>query len=173
LAKIKEMETSILNADQIEKKITRIAYEIYEEHASEKEVVLAGTVAGGYEIAQKLEETLKKISPLKITLTKVIVNKNKLEENGGVKLEKNLDLTGKTVILVDDVLNTGQMLSYCMKTILQFPVKCLRIAVLVDRNHTLFPIKSDYTGLSIATTLQEHIQVNLKTKGKESVILKD
>jgi pyrimidine operon attenuation protein/uracil phosphoribosyltransferase len=167
------METSILNADQIEKKITRIAYEIYEENASEKEVVLAGTVEGGYELAQKLEVMLKKISPLKITLMKVLVNKNALSEEGGVKLDKEINLSGKTVILVDDVLNTGQMLSYCMKTILQFPVKSLKIAVLVDRNHTLFPIKSDYTGLSVSTTLQEHIKVNLKTKGKESVILKD
>jgi len=167
------METSILNADQINKKITRIAYEIYEENASEKEVVLAGTVEGGYELAQKLELVLKKISPLKITLMKVMVNKNALSEEGGVKLDGKIKLAGKTVILVDDVLNTGQMLSYCMKTILQFPVKSLRIAVMVDRNHTLFPIKSDYTGLSIATTLQEHIKVNLKTKGKESVILKD
>lgn len=167
------METSILNADQIDKKITRIAYEIYEENASEKEVVLAGTVEGGYELAQKLEIVLKKISPLKITLTKVTVDKNALTREGGVTLDKKISLVGKTVILVDDVLNTGQMLAYCMKTILQFSVKSLRIAVLVDRNHTLFPIKSDYTGLSVSTTLQEHIKVNLKTKGKESVILKD
>jgi pyrimidine operon attenuation protein / uracil phosphoribosyltransferase len=167
------METSILNADQIDKKITRIAYEIYEEHASEKEVVLAGTGSGGYELAQKLEQVLKRISPLKISLMKVLADKNALQEEGGVKLDTKVSLAGKTVILVDDVLNTGKMLSYCMKTILRFPVKSLKIAVLVDRNHTLFPIKSDYTGLSIATTLQEHIQVNLKTKGKESVILKD
>ncbi len=167
------MNTSILNAEQIAKKVTRIAYEIYEENASEKEVVLAGTVPGGYELAQKLETELKKISPLKTILIKVQVDKNKLAEEDAVKLNDKINLAGKTVILIDDVLNTGQMLSYCMKTILQYPVKCLKIAVLVDRNHTLFPIKSDYTGLSISTTLQEHIQVNLKTKGKESVILKD
>lgn len=167
------METSILNSDQIDKKITRIAYEIYEENSSEKEVVLAGTYPGGYELAQKLEQVLKKISNLRITLTKVEVDKKALTKEGGVKLDKKINLAGKTVILVDDVLNTGQMLSYCMKTILQFPVKSLRIAVLVDRNHTIFPVKADYIGLSVSTTLQEHINVNLKTKGKELVILKD
>lgn len=173
LTQIYDMETPILNADQINKKITRIAYEIYEENASEKEVVLAGRGEIGHEFAQKLEAVLKEISPLKVSLTKVQVNADKLSEEGGIKLDKNINLSGKTVILVDDVLNTGQMLSYCMKTILQFPVKSLRIAVLVDRNHTLFPVKSDYTGLSVSTTLQEHITVSLKPKGKESVILKD
>ncbi len=167
------METSILNADQIDKKITRIAYEIYEDNSSEKEIVLAGTDPGGFELAQKIESVLKKISPLKTSLTKIQVNKNALAEEGAITLENKINLTGKTIILVDDVLNTGQMLSYCMKAILRFPVKSVRIAVLVDRNHTLFPIKSDYTGLSISTTLQEHIKVSLKTKGKESVILKD
>lgn len=167
------METPILNADQIDKKITRIAYEIYEDNALEKEIVLAGTIEGGYELTQKLEVVLKKISPLKVTLMKVMVNKKALSKAGSIKIDEKVDLTGKAVILVDDVLNTGQMLSYCMKTILQFAVKSLRIAVLVDRNHTLFPIKSDYTGLSVSTTLQEHIKVNLKIKGKESVILKD
>jgi len=167
------METSILNAAQIEKKVARIAYEIYEEHYSEKEVILAGVGVVGYQLAQNLERILKKISPLKIMLIKVIVDREALTEEDGVKLEKKIDLSNKTVILVDDVLNTGQMFAYCMKTILQYPVKCLRIAVLVDRNHTLFPIKADYIGLSVATTLQEHIQVSMQTKGKESVILKD
>ena len=74
---------------------------------------------------------------------------------------------------MDDVLNTGKVLSYCMAAFLAHPVKSVKLAVLVDRNHTLFPIKSDYTGLSISTTMQEHIAVDLEEKGKESVVLKD
>ena len=111
------METSILNADQIRKKIIRIAYEIYEEHASEKEVVLAGTIMGGYELAQKIEQELKKISLLKISIIKVLVDKDALGEEGAVQLDKDINLKAKTVILVEDVLKTGQMLSYCMKAI--------------------------------------------------------
>ena len=166
------METTVLNAEQIDKKVIRIAYEIYEEYAEEKEIVLVGTVPGGYELAQMLEKVLKKISKLKMNLLKINVDKNAIAEESGIKLDK-MNLDGKTVILVDDVLNTGQMLSYCMKTILKYPVKSLRIAVLVDRNHTLFPVKSDYTGLSVSTTLQNHIKVDLKHRGKESVVLKD
>jgi len=165
------MQTTILDAARIQKKITRIAYEIYEEHAGEKEIVLAGVVEGGYALAQKLSQSLKKISPLKVTLLKIDIDKDKppAVEKGFDKK----DVSGKSIVLVDDVLNTGRVLAYSMKLFLKYPIKSIRIAVLVDRNHTLFPIKSDYTGLSIATTLQEHITVDLETKGKETVLLKD
>jgi len=166
------MQTTILDAPRIQKKITRIAYEIYEEHAGEKEIVLAGVVQGGYALAQKLSQALKKISPLKVTLLKIDIDKNKPVASLEAGFDKK-DVSGKSIVLVDDVLNTGRVLAYSMKIFLQYPVKSIRIAVLVDRNHTLFPIKSDYTGLSIATTLQEHITVDLETKGQEAVLLKD
>ncbi|HWY97647.1 MAG TPA: phosphoribosyltransferase family protein [Bacteroidia bacterium] len=167
------MQTIILDASQIEKKITRIAYEIYEEHADDKEIVLAGVVEGGYALAQKISLALKKISPLKVTLLKININKKTPSKETAVSVDKQENLSGKTIILVDDVLNTGKILSYSMKIFLQSPVKSIRVAVLVDRNHSQFPIKADYSGISIATTLQEHITVNLEAKGKESVILKD
>ena len=167
------MQTLILDASQIEKKITRIAYEIYEEHAHEKEIVLAGVVDGGYALAQKLGKVLKKISPLNITLLKININKKAPSGETAVSIDKKENVSGKSIILVDDVLNTGKVLSYGMKIFLQSPVKSIRVAVLVDRNHAMFPIKADYSGISIATTLQEHIIVNLETKGEEAVLLKD
>ena len=167
------MQTLILNASQIEKKIVRIAYEIYEEHAKEKEIVLAGVMTGGYMLAEKIAKALKKISPLKTTLLKINIDKRVPAGPAAVSVNKKEDLSSKSIILVDDVLNTGKVLSYSMKIFLQYPVKCIRIAVLVDRNHSTFPVKADYSGISIATTLQEHITVDLEQKGKESVILKD
>jgi len=164
------MQNLILDAAQIQKKITRIAYEIYEEHADEKEIILAGVAPGGYLLAQKIDQSLKKISPLKTTLLKVEIDKKKPINSAAVAIEKKL--AGLTVILIDDVLNTGTVIAYSMNAFLQHPIKSLRVAVLVDRNHTIFPVKSDYTGLSISTTLQDHIEVNLE-KGKESVVLKD
>jgi pyrimidine operon attenuation protein/uracil phosphoribosyltransferase len=167
------MQTLILDTSQIEKKITRIAYEIYEEHAHEKEIVLAGVVSGGYAMAQKISKVLKKISPLDVTLLKINIDKKAPAGITAVSIDKNEKLSGKTIIMVDDVLNTGKILSYGMKVFLQWPVKSIKVAVLVDRNHAQFPIKADYSGISIATTLQEHIIVDLETKGKESVLLKD
>lgn len=167
------MQNLILDTVQIQKKITRIAYEIYEEQADEKEVIIAGIATGGYLFAQKIEQALKKISPLKTTLLKVEIDKKKPINSASIEGGKDVKLAGKTVVLVDDVLNTGTILTYSMNAFLQHPIKSLKVAVLVDRNHTAFPVKSDYTGISIATTMQEHIEVNLKEKGKESVVLKD
>lgn len=167
------MQNLVLDAAQIQKKITRIAYEIYEEHANEKEIVLAGAAPGGYPLAQRIEQALKKISPLKTTLVKVEVDKKKPVHAATIVADGKIDLKNKAIVLIDDVLNTGKVLSYCTAAFLAHPVKSVKLAVLVDRNHTLFPVKSDYTGLSISTTLQEHIAVNLKEKGKESVVLKD
>ena len=167
------MQTLILNASQIENKVVRIAYEIYEEHAHEKEVVLAGVMTGGYLLAEKIAKVLKKISPLKISLLKINIDKKKPADPVSLSVNKKDDLSGKCIILVDDVLNTGKVLSYSMKIFLQYPVKCIRIAVLVDRNHSLFPVKADFAGLSIATTMQEHVTVDLEEKGTESVMLKD
>jgi pyrimidine operon attenuation protein/uracil phosphoribosyltransferase len=166
------MKTLVLNAGQIQRKITRIAYEIYEEHAGEKEIVLAGMVKGGYLLAQKIEKVLKDISPLKIHLMKVMVER-KPNNIIDITLEDHYDLKDKTVVIIDDVLNTGTVLANCLKAVLEFPVKCVNAAVLIDRNHATYPVKSDFTGLSIATTLQEHIEVDLTTAGKEQVVLMD
>lgn len=167
------MQNLILDASQIEKKITRIGYEIYEDHAHEKEVVLAGVVEGGYVLAQMLSKVLKKISPLKVTVVKINIDKKKPIGDSAVSIDKKENLSGKAIVIVDDVLNTGKVLAYGMKIFLQWPVRSIRVAVLVDRNHTIFPVKADYVGISIATTLQEHIIVKLDTKGKEAVQLKD
>ncbi len=167
------MQTLILNAGQIEKKITRIAYEIYETHSGEKEVILAGVAPGGYMLAERIKTALQKISPLIVPLVKVKIDKTENLPKAEVGLDKKQKFDGKAIVLIDDVLNTGTVLACSMKALLQFAVKSIHIAVLVDRNHTIFPIKADYTGLSISTTLQEHVVVNLGTKGKESVALKD
>lgn len=167
------MQTLILNADQIQKKITRIAFEIYEAHSGEKEIILAGVAPGGFLLAERIKLALQKISPLVVHLLKVEIDKSEPMHSATVELDKKQKLDGKAIVLVDDVLNTGTILAYSMKAFLNSPVKSIHIAVLIDRNHTIFPIKSDYTGLSIATTLQEHIVVNLEARGKESVALKD
>lgn len=167
----KNEKTLVVNPIQIDQKINRMAFEIYEHHFEEKEIIITGIAPNGYLLAQKISKVLQKISPLKIKLLKLTIHKeNPLKEK--ISLEPaEKELKNKVVILVDDVLNSGQTLIYGVNYFLTTPLKLLRTAVLVDRNHTRYPVKADYIGLSLSTTLQEHIEVVLDKKGKEAVYL--
>lgn len=148
----------ILNQLQISQKIRRIAYQIYETNSSEKEVILAGIVGNGYIFAEKLEEVLRQISSLKITVCKVSMDKkNPLKP---VKTSiSSADYKNKSLILVDDVLNSGTTLIYGIKHFLDVPLKKFKTAVLVNRNHKKYPVKADFKGISLSTSVKEHIQV--------------
>lgn len=164
-------KVKILNTLQIQQKINRIAFEIYENNFSEKEIVIVGIEGNGYKFAGVLVSKLKEISKIKITYSKLIINKQQPWDN-----EVNLDLdhkklANKTIILVDDVLNSGKTLMYAVKLFLNQPLKKLNTVVLVDRSHTNFPVKADYVGLRLSTTLQNHIEADFGKSGKEAVYL--
>ena len=162
--------TLILNHIQIEQKINRIAYQIYENNFEEKEIIVAGIFDNGYVLAERIVKVLKKISPLKINLVKLKLNKKKpLSEPVQSGLSEK-DINNKVIILVDDVLNSGVTMMYGVKYFLNFPGKKIRTVILVDRSHHTLPIKVDYVGLTLATTLKEHISVELKD-GKDAVYL--
>ena len=148
----------ILNQLQISQKIRRIAYQIYETNSSEKEVILAGIVGNGFVFAEKLEEVLREISSLKITVCKVTMDKknplNPITTSIDVEDYKN-----KSLILVDDVLSSGTTLIYGIKHFLEVPFKKFKTAVLVNRNHKKYPVKADFKGISLSTSVKEHIQV--------------
>ena len=150
--------TQILNHTDIQNKIRRVAYQIYENHLAEEEIILAGIVGNGYTFAEKLYEVLVTIAPLKVTLCKVLMNKkNPLE---GISTSISTETyTNKAVILVDDVLNSGITLIYGVKHFLEVPLKRLTTAVLVNRNHKKYPIKADFKGISLSTSLQEHVAI--------------
>lgn len=164
------MKTLILNSKQIDQKINRIAYEIYENNHSEKEIIIAGISDNGYVFAKRLADVVQKISPIKTTLIEIKINKeNPLAKEIKISLSDK-ELKNKVIILADDVLNSGKTLIFGAKPFLITPVKRLTTVVLVDRGHNRYPIKADFVGLSLSTTLQEHITVDLK-KGKEAVYL--
>ncbi|MGJ8762081.1 phosphoribosyltransferase [Polaribacter sp. R2A056_3_33] len=148
----------ILNQLQISQKIRRIAYQIYETNSSEKEVILAGIVGNGFIFAEKLMEVLQEISPLKVTLCKVNIDKkNPLKP---ITTSLNIeDYKNKSLVLVDDVLSSGTTLIYGIKHFLDVPLKRFKTAVLVNRNHKKYPVKADFKGISLSTSIKEHIQV--------------
>lgn len=154
--------TIVLNETQVNQKIDRLAFEIYENHYAEKELIIAGIEGNGYTLAELLSERLKSLSDMQVTLVSVFVNKeDPLAEKASVELEKS-DAEDKVVILVDDVLNSGKTLVYGIKHFLKVRLKALRTVALVDRDHKRFPVKADYVGLHLSTTLQEHVRVVLE-----------
>ncbi|MGB0882395.1 MAG: phosphoribosyltransferase family protein [Vicingaceae bacterium] len=152
-------KTLILNNEQIAQKINRIAYQIFEDNHTEQEIIVVGIAKKGYLFADKLVQQLNKISEIQITLAKLTLEKDTLIQKQA-KLDIDTDLLdNKVVILVDDVLNTGKALIYGVKYLLDFPIKKMSTAILVDRNHKKYPIGTHYTGLSLSTTIQNHISV--------------
>lgn len=159
----------ILNGEQIKHKIRRIAYQIYESNIEEKEVIIAGIANNGYELARKIEKELKQISPLETRLCKVEIDKK--NPLGEIKTSLSSDeYQNRSIVLVDDVLNSGTTLIYGVRHFLEVPLKQFRTAVLVDRNHKKYPVKADFKGLSLSTSLSETVNVSLE-KNNERVEL--
>lgn len=156
------MKTEIVNHEQVQKIIKRMAYQIYERNFELKELILASINGQGNEVAKLLGEELKTISKIKINFVSIILDKKAHSIEGVHLSEPDMKLADKTILLVDDVLNTGRTLIYGMMPFLHSKVKSLQVAVLVDRNHKSFPVAADYKGLSLQTTLQEHVSVIFK-----------
>lgn len=148
----------ILTNQEINHKIKRIAYQIYETFVDNDELVLAGIAPNGYVFAEKIALELQTISNLKISLCEVTIDKEKPESEIKTSLSKD-QYTNKGLILVDDVLNSGTTLIYAVRHFLDVPLKKFKTAVLVDRNHKKYPVKADFKGISLSTSLLEHVHV--------------
>jgi pyrimidine operon attenuation protein / uracil phosphoribosyltransferase len=154
-------QNRILNREQIQQKIKRIAFEIYENNFEEPELLLAGIHENGYLVAQLIARELKNISAIPIQLAGISLHKHHPLDHPMVVTPGDLDLNNRAIILVDDVLNTGKTLAYALQSFLRSEVKKVETATLINRHHTLYPISATYTGMSLSTTLQEHIRVVL------------
>ncbi len=151
----------ILNEQVAEKKMRRMALEIIENNADENGIILAGIHESGTIVAKCIQKILREISSLPAELISISLDKR---QPGEISLSKNIDFNEKVIIVVDDVANSGKTLLYAMKPFLEFHPKKIQTLVLVERSHNNFPIRPDYIGLSIATTLQEHIIVEVSNE---------
>ena len=158
------MEHQILSHQQIQHKIRRIAYQIYEANVEEKKLIIAGIDGGGLQFAKKIQSVLKKITKAEVILCKVMMNKRNPLESGVTTSLSEAAYKNSSVVLVDDVLNSGTTLIYGVHHFLRTPLKQLKTAVLVNRNHKKYPVKADYKGISLSTSLQEHIHVEFRAK---------
>ena len=154
-------KTIILNHKQIAYKTKRIAYQIYENNLDEQQIIIAGIEKNGYLFAKQIKSELINISPLKVILCKVFVDKKNPLNPVVSSLDKN-EYANQSIVLVDDVLNSGATLIYAIKHFLNAPLKKFKTAVLVNRNHKKYPVKADFKGISLSTSLQEHITVEFE-----------
>ena len=159
----------ILTHNEINHKIRRIAFQIYESNVYEKDVILAGIESNGYILAKKLKLALQKISDINPILCKVSMDK----KNPSSEIRTSIapeNYQNKSLILVDDVLNSGTTLIYGVKHFLDVPLKQFKTAVLVNRNHKKYPVKADFKGISLSTSLHEHVNVVLEGKNFKAVL---
>jgi pyrimidine operon attenuation protein/uracil phosphoribosyltransferase len=152
------MKNIILNNLEIAHKIKRISYQIFETFVDDKEVIIAGIANNGYVFAEMIAKELTSISDLQVRLCEVKIDKTNPHKTITTSLQPS-EYSNKSIVLVDDVLNSGTTLIYGVKHFLDVPLHKFKTAVLVDRNHKKYPVKADFKGLSLSTSLQEHIQV--------------
>jgi pyrimidine operon attenuation protein/uracil phosphoribosyltransferase len=154
----------ILSNQEIEHKIKRIAYQIYETFVDEEEIVIAGIASNGFIFAKKIAASLNTISTLKVSLCEVQINKQNPESSVQTSLTKE-EYTNKGLVLVDDVLNSGTTLIYAVRHFLDVPLKKFKTAILVDRNHKKYPVKADFKGISLSTSSLERVGVVFDENG--------
>jgi len=171
--------TAILDAVAMQRALTRIAHEIAERNEVSAEVVLIGIPTGGVPLARRLGGILSEIwkQPVPVGTLDVSMHRDDLDQRAAPQIHPTVipfDVTGKTVVLVDDVLFSGRTIRAAMDALNDFgrPRK-IQLAVLVDRGHRELPIKADYVGKNVPTALEEKISLRVVEAGatRDEVIL--
>jgi pyrimidine operon attenuation protein/uracil phosphoribosyltransferase len=163
--------TLILNAGAMQRALTRIAHEIAERNEAGSEVVVVGIQRGGVPLAQRWGVLLTGIwrQPVPIGSLDVSMHRDDLDQRVAPNMQPTIipfDVTGKTVVLVDDVLFSGRTVRAAMDALNDFGrPKCIQLAVLIDRGHRELPIKADFVGKNVPTSLDEDIHVRLTEMG--------
>lgn len=160
----------ILTNSQIKRKIKRISLQIIESNFEEKEVILAGIEQNGFLLAKELNKMITELSKLSIKLCSLKIDKKNPLNNISTSLNSS-EYKNKSIVVVDDVLNSGSTLMYAVKHFLDTELRQLKTAVLVDRNHKKYPIKADFKGVSLSTSIQNHVQVQFEKNSIEAFLL--
>lgn len=161
----------ILDDKQIRQKIQRLAIQILENNLHEPELILVGINNNGLEMANWVMQSLIDRTSAAITVTRISLNPAAPLDKA-VQIEMPVsELSGKSIIIFDDVANTGRTIFYALKPFMDILPKKVEVAVLVDRKHKGFPIQPDYVGLSLATTLMENIEVKMRDVTEMAVYL--
>ncbi|MCC6288092.1 MAG: phosphoribosyltransferase [Chitinophagaceae bacterium] len=158
------MKNYILTEAQVAKKLQRMAYEIAERNVGEEKLLFAGIKENGVVIAKRLKALLAAIFKGKIDIIEMEIDDKRFPRH--ITLSKTTNFDNAVVIVIDDVANSGKTMLYALQPFLKDQPKKIQTLALVDRTHKTFPVHTDYIGFAIATTLQEHIFVEVDNNEK-------
>lgn len=151
----------VLTKTQIDQKITRLAHQIIENSYGEHQIFIGGICGNGTILAKALSEIIKLNSDLDVTNFEINLHKDQpLQHDILLNIQTDL-LKDSFIVLVDDVLNSGKTMQYALMKLLEKPVKAIKTVSLVDRRHRRFPIKADFVGITLTTTIQERVEMDL------------
>ena len=161
----------ILSNTEINQKINRLGHQLLENCFEEKEIFIGGIIGNGAELASRIADIVRDNSDLKVNLFEVQLNKSKPWSDTITLTANKQSMENGFIVLVDDVLNSGKTMQYALTEILAFPTKAIKTVALVDRKHRRFPIKADFVGLSLSTTLKERVEVDLSMEKQKAYLV--
>ena len=172
-------DRQVLDRDGIQRALTRIAHEIVERNQGTNNLILVGIRTRGVPLAVRLQKQIHLIEKKEITsgILDITLYRDDLGEMGArPEIRETIipdDITGKIVILVDDVLYTGRTIRAALDALVDFGrPRAIQLAVLIDRGHRELPIKADYIGKNIPTSKDEEVVVRLtETEQQEEVVV--
>jgi pyrimidine operon attenuation protein/uracil phosphoribosyltransferase len=151
----------ILEHPEIERKIFRLAYQILEQTIHQQHLFIGGIQGNGLILAKRLKEIIDKHGGPDVVVFEIIINKEEpWSEHIKLSIQED-DLKNGYIILVDDVINSGKTMQYALLKFLQQATHAIKVLTLVDRQHRRFPIKADFVGLSLSTTLKNRVEIDL------------
>ena len=152
-----------LNKKKIDQKLVRLAHQVLEDAAEISQIHVVGISGNGMQIALKIQDELIQNSDKEVFLHEILLNKeNPLSTP--IVLKSTVEFSNAYIVLVDDVLNSGLTMQYALMKLLEQPVKAVKTVALVDREHRCYPIKCDFVGMTLSTTLQERVEVEFGTE---------
>lgn len=161
----------ILSQLEIEQKITRLAHQIIENTFEQETLFIGGICGNGIQLANKIKEIISEHSSQTIVVFEITINKfEPWSEEIHLSIDQALMLKGY-VLLIDDVINSGKTMQYALVKLLQQPTKAIKTVALVDRQHRRYPIKADFVGISLSTTLKERVEVKLSEENTFAYLL--
>ncbi|MDC3153675.1 phosphoribosyltransferase family protein [Bacteroidota bacterium] len=152
----------ILDEISIDRKIKRLSYEIFERNLNNKKLLLVGIKKNGFVLAKLIQKELSEICKIKIDVTQVFVDKQKPFNECVIYNDNILTYRNTSMIVIDDVCSTGKTMMYVVSSLISKFTNKISTLVLVDRKHHNFPIKTNYVGIEVSTTLRQFIEVDLE-----------